>query len=392
MYDAVIVGARCAGATLALSLARAGADVLLVDKDTFPSDTLSTHLLYPNTLQRLVELGVWERLTSKHEIPLLESRFTILGNELSGGWTPIGGFDRATSITRPTLDATIIDAAAEAGATVRLGEPVTGLIGAGTSDDPVRGIRLEGGDEALGRWIFGADGRVSFVARSLGLAKRNEMAGELSLIWSYWRGLPPTEVQHLEVSHRLALAWFPCEDGIDLVGLNGTPDLTHGTAATRERVFAEGIRSFPDTINGDAFDRAERVSDLRIAPETMLRGFFKQATGPGWALVGDAGHFKHPSTAQGISDAVEQAIWIGEALNGDDPHLDGYESWRDARAVGHYELSFTFATWPVLGRDDKLFAGLASEPDAQQDFRDTLSRKHKPDAVFTPERLARWFA
>jgi hypothetical protein len=51
--DAVIVGARCAGSTLAIELAGRGWDVVMVDRDTFPSDTISTHMMFPNTLARL---------------------------------------------------------------------------------------------------------------------------------------------------------------------------------------------------------------------------------------------------------------------------------------------------------------------------------------------------
>lgn len=121
----------------------------------------------------------------------------------------------------------------------------------------------------------------------------------------------------------------------------------------------------------------------------MTRGFFKQAAGPGWALVGDAGHFKHPITAQGISDAIEQALWIASALNGDDPMLDGYEAWRDARAAGHYELSFSFAIWPDAPTAQML-ANLMSESDACQDLRDVFARTVHPRQLFSPERVTRW--
>ena len=65
------------------------------------------------------------------------------------------------------------------------------------------------------------------------------------------------------------------------------------------------------------------ITGVRVVPETMLRGFFRPATGPGWALVGDAGHFKHPATAQGISDAIEQALHVADAVARSDPDLAG---------------------------------------------------------------------
>src|SRR5215475_7231327 len=95
--DAVIVGARCAGSTLAIALAQRGWDVLLVDRDTFPSDTVSTHIFYPNTLWRFEQLGVLDTLRTSHSLPDLEWRVVGLGHEMSGKFRPVGGFDHASS-------------------------------------------------------------------------------------------------------------------------------------------------------------------------------------------------------------------------------------------------------------------------------------------------------
>src|ERR1044072_1165538 len=124
----------------------------------------------------------------------------------------------------------------------------------------------------------------------------------------------------------------------------------------------------------------------------MLRGFFRQGAGPGWALVGDSGHFKHPSTGQGISDAIEQAIYVSDALIAGEG-LDGYDEWRDERAREHYEWSFNYGKFPKREVTDPLFAGLAADPDAAQAFRDTFSRLTRPRSdVFTEERIAEWFS
>ena len=124
----------------------------------------------------------------------------------------------------------------------------------------------------------------------------------------------------------------------------------------------------------------------------MLRGFYRPANGPGWALVGDAGHFKHPATAQGISDAIEQAVYVAASVTGADPALDGYRVWRDARAEEHYDFSFQWARWPVPEVAGKIFGGMRSDAEAGQDMRDSMSRLRLPSEVFTQERLARWFA
>ena len=125
----------------------------------------------------------------------------------------------------------------------------------------------------------------------------------------------------------------------------------------------------------------------------MLRGFFRQANGPGWALVGDAGHFKNPSTAQGISDAIEQALHVADELTGPAERLDGYEAWRDERAREHYEWSFDFARFAEPEVAGPVFDGLVADPEAGQNLRDALSRQLRPRSdVFTDERLGRWFS
>src|SRR3954454_19222945 len=130
--DAVIVGARCAGSTLAAGLAERGWDVLLVDRDTFPSDTVSTHMMFPNTLARLERLGVLDRLREKHELAPLEWRTIGLGHETAGGFTAVDGFDRCLSVRRTALDKAFVDTALGAGAEGRFGKRVVGLAGAGT--------------------------------------------------------------------------------------------------------------------------------------------------------------------------------------------------------------------------------------------------------------------
>ena len=104
-YDAIVVGARCAGATVATVMAHAGRRVLLVDRDDFPSDTVSTHQLFPNSLALLDELGVGDRLRSTHRLRPVEYSWRVLGHAVAGGFTPIGGHDRTCSIRRVTLDA-----------------------------------------------------------------------------------------------------------------------------------------------------------------------------------------------------------------------------------------------------------------------------------------------
>ena len=108
------------------------------------------------------------------------------------------------------------------------------------------------------------------------------------------------------------------EDGLHILIAGGDADLTKGTKDERHRRYLETLRLAPELIEPEVLDRAELVSEITVAPESLMRGFFRRPTGPGWALLGDACHFKHPATAQGINDAVEQAIYIAEQLSAAD--------------------------------------------------------------------------
>ena len=392
-YDAVIVGARVAGTPAAKRLAERGWKVLLLDREPPPADTLSTHALFPNTLARLAELGALERIEAEHRINLVEYAIRTLGHETVGRFTPIGGFDRMAVITRPVLDPALLAAAVDAGAETRFGEKVTGLLGSGTEADPARGVVLESGEEIEARWVLGADGRVSTVARLLGLEKQHQLAGELAFMFGYWRGLPPTDQFKIDVIEEGSLVWSPMEDDLSILILGVDPALTRGGPEQKQRTFIETLNLYRDWFDPAWLGRGEQVGGIRVAPETMLRGFFRQGTGPGWALIGDAGHFKNPSTAQGISDAIEQSLHVADELTGPTESLAGYETWRTDRAREHYEWSFDFARFANPATADPIFRGLVADPQAGQDLRDALSRQLRPKSdVFTKERLGRWFS
>ncbi len=133
------------------------------------------------------------------------------------------------------------------------------------------------------------------------------------------------------------------------------------------------------------------VSDLIVAPESLMRGFFRTPTGPGWALVGDACHFKHPGTAQGIGDAVEQAIYLAEFAIGRQPEPRVLR--RLARQARLRALRVVLHVGAVpAARVRELVQGLGKRG----------RRRPGPSRLLQPpcgavsgdqqERLARWFA
>jgi 2-polyprenyl-6-methoxyphenol hydroxylase-like FAD-dependent oxidoreductase len=391
-YDAVIVGARCAGSTLAIALAERDWKVLVVDRETFPSKTVSTHYFYPNTLARFEELGVLDTLRASHTVPLVASRIIGLGHGIEGLFTPVDGFDRGAGPRRLVLDKAIVDTAMKAGAEGRFAERVVDLIGSGTAEDPVAGVVLENGERIRADWVFGADGRGSTVAGRLGIEKERPQQGEIGFLFGYWRGIPDDGYMTLEVHENETINRWAAEDGLTTLIAGGPAEFTRGTADERRRRYVEALRWFPETIDPKVLERAELIGEVSVAPESLMRGYFRTPTGPGWALLGDSCHFKHPATAQGISDAVEQAVYIADALSGSEPSLAGYEEWRDARAAEHYDWSFTWGRFPRPGIGEKVFRGWAGEPDAGQDLRDTFSRRVEPSQLMTEERVGRWLS
>jgi 2-polyprenyl-6-methoxyphenol hydroxylase-like FAD-dependent oxidoreductase len=389
-YDAIVVGARCAGSALAIGLARRGWSVLVVDRDSFPSTTISTHGIWPNGVARLDELGVLDRLLAEHVLHPYESVVRGLGHEARGGFTAIDGFDRAIAPRRIALDQAGVATARSAGAEVAPETKVVGVLGSGTDEDPVAGVVLEEGRRIAARWVFGADGRASTVARELGIPKERPLRGEMSMAYGYWRGIPEDGYGTFQMEVGRVLTSVPVEDGLHMLIAAGPPEMVHGTPAKRRKTYLEFVRGFPETVTAEALDRAELVTDVAVAPEPLMRGFFRRPSGPGWALVGDACHFKHPGTAQGIGDALEHGLYVAECLSGASQSLDGYEAWRDARAAEHYEYSFRWGRFP-RPEHEPIFRGWASDPDAGQDLRDCFSRLVAPSVVMSKERLARWF-
>jgi flavin-dependent dehydrogenase len=377
-YDFIVVGARAAGSSVATLLARSGAKVAVIDRDTFPSDTLSTHTIFPNGVARLDQLGVLDRLLERHDLAFMEHRAWVLGRQVAGRYPAVNGHDGAIAPRRVVLDAAIADVARDAGADMRLGTAVSKLIGSGTEDDPVCGVVLEDGQRLHARRVLGADGRASTVARLLGLKKERPMSGECSLSFAYWRGLPSDWYVTLAATEDAMFTRIECEDGIHMLLAGGDSDHTHGSRRERERKYYDVLSRFPELLDMRDLERATLVSELRYAPESLMRGYFRRRSGPGWALLGDAAHFKHPASAQGIADALAHAFHLAAALTGADPELRRYRIWLDDRAAGHYEWSFKLGSFPREATAGPMFDKLESDPAAARDYLGTFTRHVNP--------------
>ena len=325
MYDAIVVGARCAGAPTAMLLARAGARVLLLDKARRGSDTLSTHYIHQSGVARLAEWGLLERLRATGCPPIRGYTFDVGDFALTGSPPPLGDVDAAYSPRRYILDELLGEAAEEAGAEVRHGVQVDAV--------DITGGRVAGERANL---VIGADGRNSIVARAAG-ARLYDVRPTLTCVYyTYWSGVEMDGVELHPRPGRMIVA-SPTHDGrvvtIVLVPQAAFPSVR----ADIEGSFHDAVALAPpldERLRAGA--RVERFRGTRLLPN-----HYREASGPGWALAGDAGCHKDPILALGISDAFRDADLLSRAVLDDE--LECFGPRRDAASKPGFESTVQFA-------------------------------------------------
>jgi 2-polyprenyl-6-methoxyphenol hydroxylase-like FAD-dependent oxidoreductase len=348
MYDVIIVGGRCAGSPTAMLLAQKGYKVLLVDRSTFPSDTISTHCIWPPGASRLKRWGLLDKVAASN-CPLIEKVSLDFGPfVLSGSLPPYDGVSDCYAPRRTVLDKILIDAAADAGADVREGCAVSEIV---MDDGKVTGIRChtQGGSPTTenARIVVGADGRNSVVARSVNAEKYNVKPSYACWYYTYWSGVPRDGVEfYLRPEH--AIGYLPTNDGRVCIPI-GSPfrDFEHlhsDVEGNYMGLLSEHVPELADRLRQGK--REERFYGLGEVPN-----FFRRSHGRGWALVGDAGYHKDPIGAQGISDAFRDAENLADALHesfaGSRPieeALGEYEERRNEEAAAMYEFNSQMAS------------------------------------------------
>jgi flavin-dependent dehydrogenase len=310
-YDVIVVGARCAGSPAAMLLARAGQRVLLVDRASFPSDTISTHMVHPTGIDALGRWGLADELAATGCPPIREYRFdfgpfTVAASPLP---TP-SGVDVAYGPRRTVLDKLLVDAAAKAGAEVRENVTVQELI---VEDGKVTGIRAkESGDDSAtvtehADLVIGADGRNSMIAAAVDAAVYHERPAASVGYYAYWSGLPVSAFD-IQLRPGRAVAGMPTHDGLNCLVVAAQIADMNDFRKDIEGNYLAMLRMVPQYA--DRLGGATRETRF-FAMATP--GFYRKPYGPGWALVGDAGHDRDPCTAQGISDAFRDAELLARA-------------------------------------------------------------------------------
>lgn len=370
-YDAIVVGARCAGSPTAMLLARKGYKVLVVDKATFPSDTLSTHLIHPPGVAALERWGLLDRVVATN-CPAIDTYKFNLGPVTIQGSQGTREMPVSYGPRRTVLDKILVDAASEAGAEVREEFTVEEIAFEG---DRVTGIRGHGKDGRTvtesAKVVIGADGRHSMVAQAVTPHAYNERPPILAGYYAYWSGLPMEgRFETFAVPMRGFAAWGTNDDLTLVVG--GWP-MTEFEANKKD---AEGNWMKMIDMHPGFSERLRSGKRETKFYGTYVANYFRKPYGPGWALVGDAGYNRDFITAMGIMDAFLSAEQVVEALDqsftGARPYNDTmakYQQDRDERVTPIFHFTCQLATCePPPPHVQKIFGAVAGNQDSQDAF------------------------
>ena len=351
MYDVIVVGARCAGSPTAMLLAERGYRVLLIDRATFPSDTVSAHHV---TLPGVARLARWDLLeaVAASGCPPIRQMTVRLGDVVHhGAPTPLDGIAEQYCIRRTVLDTILVVAAAKAGAEIREGFTVSEVAFDADRATGIRG-RGPGGGEVTerARLVVGADGLHSLVAETVDAPTYAARPPLTCCAYTYWSGLDLDRVEIHAAAGR-AVSAVPTNDGLACISVQWP-----AAEAPAFRVDVEA--NFLHTVNLAPELALRLAGGTRIRPfvtTTDLPNFFRTAHGPGWALVGDAGRHRDPFLAQGIADAFHDAELLAEAIDAGlsgvrplDDALADYEQHRNEAAMPGHELTTHLAGQPRL--------------------------------------------
>ena len=396
-YDVVVVGARCAGSPAAMLLARKGYRTLLVDRATFPSDTISTHLIHPPGVAALERWGLLDRLVATG-CPAIHTYAFDLGPFVISGTPGTAAENSAVSYAprRTVLDKLLLDAASEAGAEIHEGFVVDEILKDGSAVTGIRGHDKEGGDVSVkARVVIGADGLHSTVAQAVGAEEYNGKPPLQVGYYSYWSGLPMEgRFEAFDRGNRGFAAW-PTHDDLTLIVVSWPIAEFEANKSDIESHFHKALEMAPAFATRVA--AATRVDRFVGMP---VPNFFRKPFGPGWALIGDAGYNKDFITAQGISDAFEAAELCVRALDGwfsgrstFEGGMAVYQTERDRLAVPIYEFTCQFAALaPPPPEQQQLMAAVHGNQEAMDGFARVFSGVTSPADFFSPENVGRIFA
>jgi flavin-dependent dehydrogenase len=374
-------------------LARKGYKVLLTDKATFPSDTMSTHIVWQPGVACLKRWGLLGKIIDSNCPPLPRLAFDVGAFALTGQAPAIDGVTEFFMPRRKVLDKILVDAAADAGAEFREGFTVQELLADGDRITGIRGRTKNGttvNEEA--RIVIGADGMRSIVARAVQAPEYNTNPPLACWYYSYWSNVS-IETPTFYSRDRRALGGMPTNDGLVCIVVAWTNKEFHQFREDVEGNFLKTLELAPDFA--DRVRQGKR--EEQFVGTADVPNFFRKPYGPGWALAGDAGYHKDPITAQGITNAFEGAELLAEAIDAGlsgrralDEALSEYEQKRNEKVLPMYEYTCQLAALePPPPEMQQLFVALHGNQAETNRFLGTISGTVPIPDFFSPENVAR---
>lgn len=377
-YDAIIVGARPAGAGTAAFMAQAGMRVLLTDRVTFPKTTLSCPLYFANTMDLLNRIGVMDRVDAIGAPKLRWYQLEFGDIHLRGQMLPYGGYDYTYHIRREIFDDVFLQhVAAMPNIDTRLGFNVTGLVREKERVVGVRGSAHGGPEEEIrAPAVIGADGVFSTIAEQTGSAKYNVRPAHTCVYYAYYENMPlagsdPTATIYFDPVEHFAMITANGESNLTVVSLSLPASRFEWARANHETLHTTFANKLPKMAA--RMEPAKRVSPVYgVSPR---ESFYRTPYGPGWVLVGDAAYYKDPLPGQGIHDALRSAEMVACAMseyrsNGStnaawNAAFQKYQTKRDRETHAMYELTEYISNLErERGESEKnVFRAIAAMPD-----------------------------
>jgi geranylgeranyl reductase family protein len=357
--DVIVVGGGPAGASTAFALAKAGANVLILDRERFPRDKPCAEYLSPQASRILHDMGVLAELESRDPSRLAGMIVRApSGRQLRGDFAANHGFrgfrDRGLAIRRRVLDEILLNAARRAGARVFENMRVIDV-----RRDPrgrTEGVVVTsdtGARELVAPLVIGADGLRSIVGRRLGLIRAGRFPRRIALV-SHWRGIADIGEHgemHVERDGYVGLA--PVDDGLVNVAIVIPASRAGAIGGDRDEFVSAWLARRPHLVR--RFARAVRASPVVATGPFNVRA--RRAWAPGALLVGDAADFFDPFTGEGIYAALRGGELAATAAlralahpSGDDAARE-YERMRRAEFGGKWmveRLVGTAVAFPPL--------------------------------------------
>ena len=343
--DVIIVGGGPAGASTAFVLARAGVNVLVVDRERFPRDKPCAEYLSPQASRVLHDMGVLGEIETRAPAHLAGMIVRApSGRQLRGDFLAAHGYrgfrDRGLAIRRHTLDALLLEAATRAGA--RVSEPMRVSDVQRDSRGRVRGVvavSAAGARELTAPLVIGADGLRSVVGRRLGLIRSGRFPRRVALV-SHWRHIADVgEYGEMHVERDGYVGIAPVDDGVINVAIVIPAPRASAIGADRASFVSAWLAQRPHLAG--RFAQATRVSPVVATGPFNVRA--RRAWAPGALLVGDAADFFDPFTGEGIYAALRGGELAATAAlrtleHGSDDALRQYEGDRRAEFGGKWRV------------------------------------------------------